>query len=456
MDKSKSPARRDSGSVLERILDTPNLEQVVPRLEPGLLHRVIQSCGLERCGELLALATPAQLTRLADFDLWRSHRPGVDEQFDGERFGEWLEVLAELGEDIAAKKLTEMDPELVIAGLAQHMRVLDRVMVTPYRTTDGIEMTSIRNTGPGQECEIGGYRVVAKRTDSWDAIVAILIALDTEHSRHFHKLMHGCRTLSHAGRERDELEDLLAAEDQHMFDLAVERESRRDEQGYVAPPQARAFLEASRTVQLPELFLEAVVTPSRQLPALARRNEKLAYLANTLIAGCSIQGRSFKAQEASDAAVAVCNLGLQNWPPQWTRAQDLVTEFQVGWTVLHRDVGLHTAARLSEILAGLRCNDQEIQMGLNDLRFALAESCRAETPWRARRALEVIAMLDAPAWAALLGLLDECPVLHAAIRGAQNPRTHRVSPTDFEFISENSQIVLVRSFVESLPDRFAA
>ena len=36
----KSPDRR---TVLDRILDIPSLEQVVPRLQPDLLHRVIQS-----------------------------------------------------------------------------------------------------------------------------------------------------------------------------------------------------------------------------------------------------------------------------------------------------------------------------------------------------------------------------------------------------------------------------
>ena len=63
MDNFKSPAPRgsqDRRSVLDRILDTPHLEHVVPRLQPDLLHRVIQSCGLEDCGELVVLATPAQ------------------------------------------------------------------------------------------------------------------------------------------------------------------------------------------------------------------------------------------------------------------------------------------------------------------------------------------------------------------------------------------------------------
>ena len=59
-----SPARRDTRDhrpTLDRILDIPPLEQVVPRLQPDLLHRVIQICGLEDCGELVALATPEQL-----------------------------------------------------------------------------------------------------------------------------------------------------------------------------------------------------------------------------------------------------------------------------------------------------------------------------------------------------------------------------------------------------------
>ena len=65
---------------------------------------------------------------------------------------------------------------------------------------------------------------------------------------------------------------------------------------------------------------------------------------------------------------------------------------------------------------------------------------------------DVIAILDMPAWAALLGLIDECPVLHAALRASQNPRTRSVSPSAFEFISQNSQIASIREFMQSLPE----
>src|SRR5215470_16713966 len=133
------PARRDATDgrgLLDRILNTPSLEQVVPRLRPGLLHRVIQTCGLEDCGELVALATHEQLAHIFDLDLWRPTKASLDEQFDADRFGVWLEVLVEVGAAVAAQKLAGMDISLVVAGLAQHVLVYDRAAVTPYETLD--------------------------------------------------------------------------------------------------------------------------------------------------------------------------------------------------------------------------------------------------------------------------------------------------------------------------------
>src|SRR5215472_920631 len=116
MTNFKGPAPRESQdhrTVLARILDTPHLEHVVPRLQPDVLHRVIQSCGLEDCGELVALATPEQLARIFDLDLWQAGRPGLDEQFDADRFGVWIEVLVESGAAVAAQKLARMEADLI-------------------------------------------------------------------------------------------------------------------------------------------------------------------------------------------------------------------------------------------------------------------------------------------------------------------------------------------------------
>jgi hypothetical protein len=463
----------------------------------------------------------------------------MDEQFDAERFGIWLEVLADCDAGMAAQKLAQIDVQVVVAGLSQHARVFDCAVVTPYRTTDGIEFTGIRGTGE-LACDIGGYRLVAKRTDSWHAIVEILLSLDTEHPEYFHQVMRGCRALSDSGRELDGLDDLFAEDQQAMFDLAFDRERRRDQEGYVTPGQARAFLEMSRQLQLgsgtipppnpiARAYLRSIdqataYTAADDLPAsrqavpsadhseaaatladvlleagiiaqqprglltgsqdhtsalrhiraqmqfvfdyapnaYARRNQELTYIANTIMVGCSLQGRAFTTQEAWDATAAICNLGLENWPPRWISAKslpdnflanhDLVTVFQVGWTVLHKDALMYVAEQLLKVLANLQCDDRDVQTGLDALRRNLTVCCRAGMPWRARDALDVIAILDTPAWAALLGLIDECPVLHAALNASRNPKARSIGASAFEFISENSQIASIRAFIQSLPE----
>ncbi|MBI1759910.1 MAG: hypothetical protein HYR56_00600 [Acidobacteria bacterium] len=548
------PVRRDAPdgrNLLARILDTPHLAQVVPQLQPEVLHRVIQHCGLEDCGELVALTTPEQLARVFDHDLWRANQPGQDEQFDAERFGVWIEVLLENGAEVTAQKLAAMDAELVISGLAQHALVYDRAAVTPYETLEGELITfyadAISAFDNGLSFEAGGYLLLAKRADSWEAIVEVLMALGETHPGYFNQVLHGCIRLSNTGFEDDGLDDLLAAGEQVMFDLAGGREGRREKQGYVTPGQARAFLQMARELRLDaaakptanplarayfrainetpttdtnsasspagllakrsepapeqsaesvaaiyELLLDAGVIPQplrallagavEHLPRLneikARlefalnqnysaylaRQEELAYLANVLMAGCSIQARPFTAQEASDAALATCNLGLENWPPHWLPANstalptsflvahDLISVFQVGWKILHDNVGMYAANQLIEVLKRMRCDDREIQRDLDVLRIKLAKHWQAGAPWHARDALEVLAILDTSAWAALLTLIDECPTLHAVVGASRDSRTLSVNASDFEFISENSQIASVREFMRSLPE----
>ncbi len=544
------PAQQDAPDgrdLLARILDMPHLAQVVPQLQPELLHRVIQRFGLEDCGEILALTTPEQLARVFDLDLWSAAKAGLDEQFDAARFGAWIEVLLENGVATATQKLAGLDIEFVIAGLAQHALVYDRAAIMPDQTLDGEQMDMSRESDDQLTSDIGSYVLVARRTDSWDAIVEVLMFLGEEHPEHFNRVMRGCCTLSNSGFEDDGLDDLLFDRDQVMFDLAVDREQRRENQGYVSPAQARAFLQMARELRLdgdarpstnpiarayfrainktpptaanstsrpvellvagseeqpaPEratesvaavfklLFDEGIISPPPQallarstesVPLLSEiktrlefvfdhddatylvRQEELAYLANVLMAGCSIQERPFTLQEASDAVVATCNLGLENWPPQWLQSDSkalpinflmdhgLVSVFQVGWKILYDNVSMYTAKELIGILKRIQCDDREIQMDIDTLRINLAKHWRAGAPWHARGALEVIAILDTPSWAALLALIDECPTLHATIGASKDSRMLSVSASDFEFISQNGQIGAIREFMQTL------
>ncbi len=537
--QSGTPAlRSDPRNLLDRILDTPHLAHVVPRLPPEVLHRVIQNCGLEACGDLMALATPGQLAQVFDLDLWSPARPGLDEQFDADRFGFWLEVMMEAGAESAARTLAGVDVGLATAAFAHHVRVFDPAAVS-LPSTDGEEVPDLGETDEGPRIEVGGYLIVGKRADSWDAVAGVLSALVAEHHDYFHRVMRGCRRLSNTGYEVDGLDDLLPGDEQVMFDVAFTRERRREQQGYMTPAQARAFLQMSRQARpgtngtppvnpiarayfhaiewpveddtdrgvprLPaasgessaensahavnavvDLLREAGILPEQPralldgpqgpAPRLARiqtlmqfagdrdpiafstRGQELAFLANAIAAGCSIQTRAFTPQEASDAAVATCNLGLENWPnaamlpEDFLVNHDLVSVFQAGWSVLYEDVCMHAAEQLIGVLRRLRCEDRETRSGLNTLRMEMTKHWRAGAPWRARDALDVMAILDMPAWAAQLGLIDECPVMHAGIGVSPGSRVRQVSATDFAFISENSQIASIHAFMRSLPE----
>jgi hypothetical protein len=183
------------------------------------------------------------------------------------------------------------------------------------------------------------------------------------------------------------------------------------------------------------------------------RGRELTFLANALVAGCSIQSRSFTPREASDAAVSVCQLGLElsgTVPVAYLVDHDLASAFEAGWAALH-DTCVLVAERLVEALSKLRCRDADVQEGLDALRIELGRQLAAGTPWRARDALEVIAMLDMPAWASLLGLLDECPVLPAALTAIVERRSGPIRATDYEFISTRGQLATVREFTARLP-----
>jgi hypothetical protein len=252
------------------------------------------------------------------------------------------------------------------------------------------------------------------------------------------------------------------------------------------PGRPRALLastaaEPQRAALRPLQRLTEYVRDADDAACFARGRE-LAFLANALLAGCSVQWRPFTPQEASDAAASICNLGLEHWPARWpgaiphdtspTRADhaasgatptgappdpflidhDLVTAFEVGWRVLHQDVSLFVARQLVAILEALHTGDSDVQRGLVTLRRALVEQCEAGTPWRARGAAEVLATLDMMAWASMLGLLGECPVMPDALTAVLSGRATAVSPVAFEFIATAAHIDGIRTFMRKLPD----
>src|SRR5258708_7036370 len=135
---------------LTRLLDSPNLPQVVQSLDPKVLHQLVRHFGLEECGEVIALATTQQLTQIFDDDLWSSNTPGTEDQFDADRFGLWLEVLAEVGDAVAAQKLAAMDLDFVTGALSRQFLVLDYEVLMMSRAA------AERALEDRESCELSG------------------------------------------------------------------------------------------------------------------------------------------------------------------------------------------------------------------------------------------------------------------------------------------------------------
>jgi hypothetical protein len=521
--RSRDDDRPADRQQLQRLLEMPQLARVVPHLAPEVLQRVIRHVGLDRSVDLVEAATAEQLTAVLDLDLWGPSPAGRDEAFDADRFGEWIENLVHGDPSAAARVVERLDRSLVVTGLSRYIRVLDPGVLEPTASTDDEPVESGLFATAGSSAEVGGYLVQARREDAWDAIVTLLDALSANRPECFHAILRGCRRLSNAGYEPDGLDDLLDAPGQLLHDVALERDDRRAERGFTSTADAHAFLALARQGRsrgqrenpIPGAYVRraddastapapvdpvvagvldefALVLPAQGLvPERARlpsgrhterrwggleplmeylleqhpdlcltRGQELAFLANTHVAGCRLQSRSFTPAEAADAVVATCSFGLlrQAVPPRadYLVGKELVELFEDGWAALHREVSLFVAEGLLAILRGAGSGRSDTLDGLTALRRSLERHVAARTPWLAREALEVLSTLDTTAWYGLLGLMGECPVIPEAVSAIVERRAGPIDPSAFAFIATDADIDTVRAFMARLPELLAA
>jgi hypothetical protein len=83
-----------STALLTRILERPGVVAAARELPGAVLGKLVERIGLEDAGELVALASTAQLERVFDDDLWRADRVGGGETFRPERFALWLREIS--------------------------------------------------------------------------------------------------------------------------------------------------------------------------------------------------------------------------------------------------------------------------------------------------------------------------------------------------------------------------
>ena len=186
-----------STNLLLRILERPALVAAVRELPGAVLGKLIERIGLEDAGELVALATTAQLERVFDDDLWRAERAGGDETFRPERFALWLRVMLDAGEDLMVQRLCELPEELLALAVHRLVLVLDMDVLAEQLAPDDEEAQALARaleTSVVEEWE--EFRLIARDPDVWDDVWGALLSLDREHHDRLRAILEACCAMS--------------------------------------------------------------------------------------------------------------------------------------------------------------------------------------------------------------------------------------------------------------------
>ena len=237
-----------STQLLMRILDRPELVAAVRELPAPVLGSLIDRVGLEDAGELVALASSEQLQGVFDQDLWRAAAPGEDERFRPERFALWLEVMLEGGEEFLIEQLCALPRELLTLAVHRLVLVVDMDALGQQWIEPSAEVQRLERAldMPLFE-EWEEFRLLARDPMQWDMVWTALLTLDRDHHGLVRSILEQCCALSSEYiEERGGLYEVLTSEEMLEGDVAGEREDRRAAEGFVAPADARSFLELAR------------------------------------------------------------------------------------------------------------------------------------------------------------------------------------------------------------------
>jgi Family of unknown function (DUF6178) len=236
-------------SLLNSLIELPDLASTIQALPEQTFAALVRKVGVEDAGELVALATTEQLVQAFDGDLFVSDRAGERESLDVGRFVLWLEVLLEAGDEVAAARIAELDEDFVAHALGGVLLVLDEDALREG-LDDGDE-DEARQVDKSLESalteDIDGYVLVARQHDGWDAVLALVLALDRNHRALLARLLDRlARVGSGYLDDLEELSTVLSEGESLAEDAEAAREERRSRQGYVEARAARAFLSLAR------------------------------------------------------------------------------------------------------------------------------------------------------------------------------------------------------------------
>lgn len=249
---------RGSGNhLLYHVLEEPQLMAAVRELPAPALVRLIHHVGLEDAGELIALTSTQQLGQVFDAELWQAAEPGSDETFRPERFAMFLHLLYEAGETFVVERLQAMPRELLTLAVHKLLLVIDIDALTVRFNSagrffdDGMDRV-VRAVEDAHFEEWEEFRLIGRDPNAFEDVWNALLALDRENHELVRYIMERCCDMDGELIEESGLYAVLNDEDMLENDLASERGDRRAAQGFVAPADARAFLELARRETIDE------------------------------------------------------------------------------------------------------------------------------------------------------------------------------------------------------------
>ena len=167
--------------------------------------------------------------------------------------------MLEMGPDLAAQKLVEMDLAFVAMAFSRHLWVLDLDdLKAQYAAADPDDERLINKVLESRlSFEFDNYLAVSRDDASWDALLAILSELDSRHRDVFERLLKQLYRLASESMEAGGgLYRMLTASEQLEADAAEVREERRVESRFITPVLAAQFLDQSPLSDTADELLE--------------------------------------------------------------------------------------------------------------------------------------------------------------------------------------------------------
>jgi Family of unknown function (DUF6178) len=228
-------------------------------------------------------------------------------------------------------------PQRLLHLLAQ--LVGDESMVAPQRNRENAneDVVAARDTTRercGYVTASGARAFLIQARRPLEELVA-LEDYDLETRRHLAGLADDQRSDTNKGAPDDSASATPAPQEAQL----VAMHAALEEAGLLEPPPERLLLRhdsTSRQLPIGRLLQELAQKDGTQFDA---RGKELAYLSSVLVAGITVEGAALSPEQARNAALATCNLGLETLRSHGERVRidhepGLVRLFLVGFAVL--------------------------------------------------------------------------------------------------------------------------